>query len=71
MLRRPRPHCRSAIQLFDDFSYDGKVMHIEQKRGIVHFYVIISYRKTPGAGLWYHELLRPTRSDKDDTRACG
>ena len=44
--------------VFDDFSYDGKVLHVELKRGIVQFYVIISYRKTPGAGVWFHELLR-------------
>jgi hypothetical protein len=44
--------------VFDDFSYDGKVMHIELKRGQVVFFVVISYRKNPGADLWSHELLR-------------
>jgi hypothetical protein len=33
--------------VFDDFLYDGKVMHIELRRGQVFFYVIISYRKSP------------------------
>ena len=61
--------------VFADFSYDGKVMHIELRRGQVVFYVIISYRKTPGAGLWSHELLRlrvkgSSRRPFDDTQGA-
>ena len=33
-------------------------MHIDLRKGQVHFFVLISYRTTPGAGIWTHELLR-------------
>jgi hypothetical protein len=44
--------------VYPDFRYDGKVFHIDLRKGQVHFYVLISYRTTPRVGIWTHELLR-------------
>ena len=32
--------------------------YIDLRKRHVHFFVLISYRTTPGAGIWTHELLR-------------
>ena len=44
--------------IYSDYRYDGKIVHIDLRKRQVHFFVLISYRTTPGAGIWTHELLR-------------
>ena len=41
----------------DTHSYDGKIVHVLVRQRPV-FFVLISYRESPGAREWLHELLR-------------